>query len=171
MAQVGVLDEEALLVVVGVYEQTGDVVRRAAMDGSGRRVVDVEAPDLDDQPSAVRSSVMSGSPKTVNRFPAPVGLSSASPIARSGLNRTNRTGSRPYCCSPPRELTSRTPSSSAPCVPRSTRKPGRRYRTWSRPFPLPGTDREDRGQGCQALRRRGPAGPRRSVGIRQGVPP
>ncbi len=43
-------------------------------------------------PSAVRSSVMSGSPKTVSRFPAPVVLSSASAIARSGS--TMRTSPR-----------------------------------------------------------------------------
>jgi hypothetical protein len=45
-----VLDEEALLVEVGVDEPAGDVVRRAAADGSGGRVVDVQATDLHDQP-------------------------------------------------------------------------------------------------------------------------
>ena len=42
-------DEEALLVVGGVDEPAGDVVSGAASDGARRRVVDVEATDLDDQ--------------------------------------------------------------------------------------------------------------------------
>ena len=39
---------------------------------------------------------MSGSPKTMNRLPAPVFLSSSSPIARSGFMRAGRTVSLPY---------------------------------------------------------------------------
>ena len=46
--EVGVADEEALAVVVGVDEPAGDVVGGAAADLPGRRVVHVHAPDLDD---------------------------------------------------------------------------------------------------------------------------
>jgi len=42
-----VADEELLAVVGGVEEPAGDVVGRAAADGAARRVVDVEAADLD----------------------------------------------------------------------------------------------------------------------------
>jgi hypothetical protein len=45
--EVGVADEEALAVVFRVEEPAGDVVGRRAADGAGRRVVDVEAADLD----------------------------------------------------------------------------------------------------------------------------
>ena len=58
---------------------------------AGRRVVHVHAADLDDQLAVLlRSSSMSGSPKTMKRLPLPVFFSSSSPIARSGFIRTGR---------------------------------------------------------------------------------
>ena len=95
--EVGVADEEALAVVVGVDEPAGDVVGRAGADLAGGRVVNVDAFDVDARacrPSAPGSST-SGSPKTMKRLPAPVFLSSSSPIARSGFMRAGRTVSLP----------------------------------------------------------------------------
>ena len=45
--EVGVADEEAFAVVVGVDEPAGDVVRRVAADLARRRIVDVHAFDFD----------------------------------------------------------------------------------------------------------------------------
>ena len=96
--EVGVADEELLVVVGGVDEPAGDVVGRVAADDAGRRVVDVEAVDLDlelPRPPAAGRMSMSGLPKTVNRLPLRVFLSSSSAIARSGFIRAVRTVSLP----------------------------------------------------------------------------
>ena len=90
-------DEELLVVVGGVDEPAGDVVGRVAADDAGRRVVDVEAVDLDLRAGRRRRGrmSMSGFPKTVNRLPVRVFLSRSSAIARSGFIRAVRTVSRP----------------------------------------------------------------------------
>ena len=47
--EVGVADEEALAVVVGVDEPAGDVVGRGTADLAGRRVVDIDSLHFDDE--------------------------------------------------------------------------------------------------------------------------
>ena len=66
--EVGVTDEEAFGVVVGVDEPAGDVVGRLAADLAGRRVVNVDAADLDDELFR-RSREPSGTARTSGVLP------------------------------------------------------------------------------------------------------
>ena len=98
--EVAVPDEERLLVVVGVDHPQRDLVGVVAAHLAGRRVVDVDALEVDDdsRPRS-RPMSMSGSPKTVKRLPAPVFFSS-SPMSRSAFIRTISTGMRPSLRTP-----------------------------------------------------------------------
>ncbi len=106
--------------------------RRA--DLAGRRVVDVEAADLDDELAvlAVRTS-MSGSPKTVKRLPVPVFLRSSSPIARSGFMRAWRIGEAAQRARPPRRRGGRRRSRRRRGGRRTSRPPWRRRGSSSGP--------------------------------------
>ena len=91
-------DEEALPVVIGVDKPAGDIIGRRVADLSGGRVVDVDALDLDGELVALYLTSTSGSPKTMNRLPAPVFFKSDSlpvPIKRSRFIRAAKTVSLP----------------------------------------------------------------------------
>ena len=94
--EVGVADEEALLVVVGVDEPAGDAVGAVAADLAGAGVEDVDAVDLhpDLAVLARAGSSMSGSPKITNRLPLPVFFRSSA-MCRSAFMRALSTGMRP----------------------------------------------------------------------------
>ena len=98
--KVGVADEEALLVVVGVDEPAGDAVGAVAADFAGVGMEHVHTIDLDldlvglaPLPSTEMIS-MSGSPKITNRLPLPVFFRSPA-MCRSAFIRALRTGMRP----------------------------------------------------------------------------
>ena len=97
--EIGVADEEALLVVVGVDEPGGDALGVVGADVAGVGIEDVDAVDLHaDRPSLACSMSMSGSPKTTKRLPLPVFFSSSA-MCRSGFIRAFRIGSGPSLAS------------------------------------------------------------------------
>ena len=83
-SEVAVADEERLLVVRGIDHPQGYPVGVIASGLTGVRVVDVHAVEDHTQIVALALDLMSGSPKTVNRLPAPVFFSS-SPMTRSAF--------------------------------------------------------------------------------------
>ena len=93
--EIGVADEEALLVVIGVDEPAGDAFGAVAADFAGVGMEDVHAVDLDLNLAVfgVRMS-MSGSPKMTKRLPLPVFFRSSA-MWRSAFMRALSTGMRP----------------------------------------------------------------------------
>ena len=94
--EVGVADEEALLVVVGVDEPAGDALGAVAAHLAGVGVEDVDAVDLHLDLAVLLPArmSMSGSPKMTNRLPLPVFFRSSA-MCRSAFMRALSTGMRP----------------------------------------------------------------------------
>ena len=93
--EVGVADEEALLVVVGVDEPAGDAVGAVADDLAGLGLnTSTPLTFTRSLPSFSSSSVMSGSPKMTKRLPLPVFFRSSA-MCRSAFMRALSTGMRP----------------------------------------------------------------------------
>ncbi len=93
--EVGVADEEALLVVVGVNEPAGDAVGAVAADLAGVGVEDVDAVDLNlDLVVFGGEESMSGSPKMTKRLPLQVFFRSSA-MWRSAFILALSTGIRP----------------------------------------------------------------------------
>ena len=94
--EVGVADEEAFFVVIGVDEPAGDAVGAVADDLAGVGVEDIHAVDLHAQLAVLlrQDRSMSGSPKMTNRLPLPVFLRSSA-MCRSAFMRALSTGMRP----------------------------------------------------------------------------
>jgi hypothetical protein len=93
--EIGVADEEALFVVVGVDEPAGDALGAVAAHLAGAGMEDIHAVDLDRiRPSSAGRMSMSGSPKMTNRLPLPVFFRSSA-MCRSAFMRALSTGMRP----------------------------------------------------------------------------
>jgi hypothetical protein len=96
--EVGVADEELLVVVGGVDEPAGDVVGRVAANDAGRRVIDVEPMDLDVElpdPACRRANVDVGLAEDGEQVAGPGLLEELLGLASAGFIRTVRTVSLP----------------------------------------------------------------------------